>query len=108
MASKALLMSIAISSVLLCGFLLLKPSVMSCVSLVSSVFVECCGLNPCCVGARGMLGDIRFSMSRSITLNGVLSSVIGLYDEASVASLLGFRMAMMMPCFHVLAILHCE
>ena len=47
MASKALLISMAISNVLLCGFLLLKPSVMSCASLASSVFVECCGLNQC-------------------------------------------------------------
>ena len=72
MASKALLISIAINSVLLCGFLLLKPSVMSCVSFVSSVFVECRDLNPCCVGDSGMSGVMRFSIRRSITLNGVL------------------------------------
>ena len=108
MASKALLISIAISSVLLCGLLLLKPSVMSCVSFVSSVFVECCGLNPCWLGDSGMSGVIMLSMRRSMTLKAVLSSVMGLYDDARVASLLGFSMAMMMPCFHVLAILHCE
>ena len=89
-------------------FLLLKPSVMSCVSLVSSVFVECCGLNPCWLGDSGMSGVIMFRMRRSITLNAVLSRVMGLYDDASVASLLGFSMAMMMPCFHVFAILQCE
>ena len=77
-ASKALLISIAISSVLLCGLLLLKPSVMSCVSLVSSVFVEYFVLNPCWDGASSMSGLIWFSISLSITLNGVLISVIGL------------------------------
>ena len=39
-ASKALLMSIVMSSVLLCGALSLKPSSMSCVICVSNVLVE--------------------------------------------------------------------
>ena len=45
-ASKALLMSIAMGSVLLFGALWLKPSSMSCVICVSNVLVECFGLNP--------------------------------------------------------------
>ena len=49
-ASKALLMSIAMSSVLLCGALMwLKPSSVSfviCVD-VSNVLVECFGLKTC-------------------------------------------------------------
>lgn len=40
MASKALLMSIVISSVLLAGLLELIPSIVFCVSVVSSVEVE--------------------------------------------------------------------
>ena len=36
-----------------------------------------------------------------MTLNAVLSSVIGLYEVTSVGSLLGLRIATMMPCFHV-------
>ena len=51
---------------------------------------------------------IRFSMSRSITLKAVLSSVMSLYEVISVGSLLGLRIATMMPCFHVPAILKCE
>lgn len=44
MASKALLMSIVISSVLCGGRLELMPSCIFCVRLVSSVVVEWCGL----------------------------------------------------------------
>ena len=46
--------------------------------LVSKVFVECNGRNPCCVGARGTSGWIMFSMSRSVILDGVWSSVMSL------------------------------
>ena len=107
-ASKALLMSNVMRSVLLCGSLWLQPLTMLCVSCVSNVFVECCGLKPCCVDDSGMYGVTMFSMRRSITLKSVLRSVIGLYDDASVGSLFGFRMVMMMPCFQVSAILQCE
>ena len=67
-------MSTAMSSVLICGTLWLKPSSMSCVSCVSKVLVECCGLKPCWVGDSGICGVIRFSISRSRTLKAVLSS----------------------------------
>ena len=70
-ASKVLLMSIAMSSVILCGALWLKPSSMSCVICVSNVLVEFFGLKLCWVGDSGMCGEI----SRSITLKAVLSSV---------------------------------
>ena len=66
-ALKCLLMSIAMSSVLLCGALWLKPSSVSCVICVNNVLVECFDLKPCWVGDSGMCGVIRFSMSRSMT-----------------------------------------
>ena len=72
---------------------------------MSNVVVECFGLKPCWVGDSGMCGVIRFSMSRSMTLKAVISSVMGLYEVTSVGSLLGLRIATMMPCFHVSAIL---
>ena len=43
-----------------------------------------------------------------MTLKVVLSSVLGLYEVASVGSLLGLRMVIMVPCFHVSVILQCE
>ena len=55
-ASKALLMTIAMSS-----YLWLKPSSMSCVSCVSKVLVECCGLKSRWVGDKGICGLIKFS-----------------------------------------------
>ena len=63
-ASKALLMSIVMSSVLLCGFLWLKLSSIFCVICGGKVFVECFGLKPCWVGDSGIYCVIRFSMSR--------------------------------------------
>ena len=81
---------------------------MSCVICVSNMLVHCFGLKPCWVGDSGMCGVIRFSMSRSMTLKAVLSSVMGLYEVTSVGSLLGLRMVIMVPCFHVSVILQCE
>ena len=63
--SKALLMSIAANSNLCAGFRWLKPLVMFCVRLVSSVLVEWCGLKPCCLGDRGMCGLVLFRTSLS-------------------------------------------
>ena len=91
-----------------CSFVWLKPSSMSCISCVSKVLVECCDLKPCWVGDSGICGVIRFNMSRSMTLKAVLSSVMGLYEVTSEGSLLGLRIVIMMPCFHVAAILQCE
>jgi len=76
-------MSIAMSRVLLCGALWLKPSSISCVMSESNVLVECFGLKQCWLGDSGMCGVIRFSMSRSRTLKAVLSSVMGLYEVTS-------------------------
>ena len=56
MGSKALLMSIAISRVLLCGGFWLKTSAMSSVNCVSKVLVERCDLKPCWVCESGMCG----------------------------------------------------
>ena len=71
-------MSIVDKSILCAGLFELMPSKTCCVRLVSKVFVECNGRNPCCVGARGTSGWIMFTISRSVILDGVQSSVIGL------------------------------
>ena len=70
MASKALLMSTVVKSVLFAGPFELMPSKTCCVRLVSKVFVECSGQNSCCVGARGTSGWIMFSIRRSVILDG--------------------------------------
>ena len=46
-------MSTVVKSVLCEGLFELMPSKTCCMRLVSKVFVECNGRNPCCVGARG-------------------------------------------------------
>ena len=56
----------------------LMPSKTCCVRLISRVFVECSGRNPCCVGTRGTSGWIMFSIRPSVILDGVQSSVMGL------------------------------
>ena len=58
MASKALLMSTVVKSVLCAGLFELMPSKTCCVRLVSKVCLECNGRNPCCVGARGHQGGL--------------------------------------------------
>ena len=78
MASKALLMSIVVNNVLCAGLFELMPSKACCVRFVSKVFVLCKGRNPCCVVARGMNGFTMFSIRRSVILDGVQSSVMGL------------------------------
>ena len=59
-------------------FFELMPSKTCCVRLVTKVFVECNGQNPCCVGARVTSGRIMFSIRCSMILDGVQSSVMGL------------------------------
>lgn len=76
--SKALLMSIAASSDLCAGLRWLKPSVMFCVRLVSSVLVECCGLKPCCVGDSGMCGVVLFRTNLSSIFDVLHRRDIGL------------------------------
>ena len=71
-------MSSVVKSVLCAALFDLMPSKMCCVRLVSKVFVECNGQNPCCVGARGTSGWIMFSIRHSVILDGVQSSVMGL------------------------------
>ena len=78
MASKALLMSTVVKSVLCVGLFELMPSKTCCVRLVSKVFVECNGRNPFCVGARRTLGWIMFCIRHSVILDSVQSSVMGL------------------------------
>ena len=75
---KASLMSTVVKSVLCAGLFELIPSKTCCVRLVSKVFVECSGRNPCCVGGRGTSGWIMFSIRCSAILDGVQSSVMGL------------------------------
>ena len=103
MASKALLMSIVVQSVLSAGIFELMPSKTCWVRLVSRVFVECSGRSPCWVGARGTSGWIMFSIRRSVISDGVQSSVMGLKEDV-VGSLFGFSIAMILPCFQMFGI----
>ena len=77
-ASNALLMSIIVKSALCVGLFELIPSTTCSVRLACKVFVECSGRNPCCVGGRGTSGWPMFSIRRSVILDAVLSSVMGL------------------------------
>ena len=54
-----------------------------------------------------MCGVAVFSMRRSMTLDGVQSSVIGLYEAASVGDLLGLRSVIILPVFQMNGILEC-
>ena len=58
------------------------------------------------MGDSGIFGFIR--LRTSITLRDVLNRVMGLYELTCVGSLIGLRVATLMPCFQVSAILHCE
>ena len=69
-------MSIVVKSALCASLFELMPSKLWCVRLVSKVFVECNGRNPCSVGARGTSGWIMFSIRHSVILDGVQSSVM--------------------------------
>lgn len=55
-----------------------------------------------------MCGVAVFSMRRSMTFDGVQSSVIGLYEAASVGDLLGLRSVIILPTFQMYGILECE
>ena len=72
--------------------------------LVSKVFVECNGQNPCCVGARRTSGWIMFSIRRSVILDGVQSNVMGLLEEGVAESLFGFSIVVILPCFQMFGI----
>ena len=65
---------------------------------------EWCGLRPCCVGDSGMCGVVMFSMRRSTILDGVQSSVIGLYEATSVGDLFGLSSVMILPAFQLCGI----
>lgn len=108
MASKALLMSSVANSDLCGGLAELMPSKALCVRSVRRVFVECSGLKPCCVGARGRSGVISCNTRRSMTLEGEQRSVMGRCEEGSVGSLLGLGNVMMIPCFQMSGIVLCE
>ena len=54
-----------------------------------------------------MCGVAVFSMRRSMTFDGVQSSVIGLYEAASVGDLLGLRSVIILPVFQMNGILEC-
>ena len=107
MASKALLMSIVVRSVRCGGIAELKPSVVRCVRFVSKVLVECNARKPCCDWSRGMWGVILLRIRRSVILDVVQSSVMGLYDDGCVGSLFGLSMVMIVPCFQMLGMLQC-
>ena len=71
-------MPIAASSDLCAGLRWLKPSVMFCVRLVSSVLVEFCGLKPCCVSDSGMCGVVLFRTNLSSFFDVLQRRDIGL------------------------------
>ena len=54
-----------------------------------------------------MYGVVLSKMSRSTTLDGVQSSVMGLYEAASVGVLFGFRSVMILPSFQICGIMQC-
>ena len=54
--SKALLISSATMIVRAWGAIWLNPFAMVLFTVCSAVTVECCVLNPCCVGVFGMFG----------------------------------------------------
>ena len=103
--SKALLMSMAASSVLCAGFDWLRPSRTVCVMFVRSVEVECWGLKPCWEGDRGKCGVMLLSTSLSSILEGVQSNETGLKEEGSVGGFLGFRMGTILPNFQMCGIM---
>ena len=47
---------------------------------------------------------ILFRMKHSVILDGVQSSVIGLYDEGRVGFLFGLSIVMIVPCSQLLGI----
>lgn len=55
-----------------------------------------------------MCGVDVLRMRRSMTFDGVLSNVMGLYEAASVGDLLGLRSVIILPTFHMYGILECE
>ena len=68
------------------------------------MFVECSGRHQCCVGAMGTSVWIMFRIRRSVILNGVLSSVMGLYEEGVVESLFRLSIVIILPCFQMFGI----
>ena len=55
-----------------------------------------------------MYGVVILRIKRSTTLEGEQSSVMGLYEAASVGFLLGFRSVMILPIFQMLGMMQCE
>ena len=56
------------------------------------------------MGAREISGWTIFSIRRSVILDGVQSSVMGLYEEEFLGSLFGFSIVMSLPCFQMFRI----
>ena len=50
---------------------------------------------------------ILLRIRRSVILDGVLSSVMGRYEDGMVGSLFGFSMVMIVPCFQMVGIRQC-
>ncbi len=92
--SNALLISM-VASVVHFGGSSLKPSAISCVSLVKYVCVLRLGRNPCWWFAWGVCCEIRVSMRRSMTLDVQQRSEIGLSEAGTLEGLWGFRRGMM-------------
>jgi hypothetical protein len=100
----ALLRSIVVRGLRCMGLLELTPLKVCWVRFVSKEFVQCNGLKPCCVGASGMEGFIMLIIRRSIILDAVQRSVMGLYEEESVGSSCGVSIVIILPCFQMMGI----
>ena len=102
--SNALLMSNATTIVRVGGMGWFKP-VATVLLMCSAAFVECLGLNPCCVVMFGMFcviyGRITFSSVFEITDR----RDIGLYNVPMLMSLLSLGTGIMLANFHTCGIL---
>ena len=59
------------------------------------------------MGDSGIYGVVLCNMRRSTTLDGVQSSVMGLYEAASVGVLFGFRSVIILPSFQICGMMQC-
>ena len=72
-----------------------------CVSVCSSVTVECCVLYPCCMGVFGMFAVMQGRRLISSVLAITERRDMGLYEVPLSVSLLGFGLWTMLANFHV-------
>lgn len=66
------------------------------------VLAQCNAHNPCCGGARGTLGMTLLRIKRSVILDGVLGSVMGVYGEGRLGSLFVLSLGIIVPYVQIL------